>query len=163
MNFNPAHWHLLVNHLPIIGSIIVLFLLVYGILSKSDAVIRAAYWLIVLVAIFTVVASQTGEGAEHFLLDAKLADEDIIERHEEAAGIAQWAMVAIGLAALATLFINRLKTLRVMSVTILILSLIVAGLIAWAGLLGGEIMHKEIRKDSVIIGKPPGNSEIKSE
>ena len=150
MNFNPAQWHLLVNHMPIIGSIIILFLLAYGILSKSKSVIKAAYWLIVLVAIFTFVASQTGDKAEHFLLDAKLADEDIIERHEEAAGIAQWAMIGIGIASLAALFINRLKTSAAMPVIILILSLIVAGLMAWAGLLGGEIMHKEIRKDSAV-------------
>lgn len=150
MNFNPAQWHLLVNHMPIIGSIIILFLLAHGILSKSKSVIKAAYWLIVLVAIFTVVASQTGDKAEHFLLDAKLADEDIIERHEEAAGIAQWAMIGIGIASLAALFINRLKTSSAMPVIILILSLIVAGLMAWAGLLGSEIMHKEIRKDSAV-------------
>ena len=145
MNLNPAHWHLIVNHLPITGSIIAVLILLYGILRKSEAVIKASYWLFVLLAVFAVVAKQTGENAERFILDAKLADETIIERHVQAADIAQWAMIAVGLVALAALFINRLKTLGAMPVIVFIISLIAAGLMAWAGLLGGEIMHKEIR------------------
>src|ERR1035437_2751283 len=145
MNLNPAHWHLLVNHLPITGGIIAILVLVYGILRKSDAVVKAAYWLFALLAVFAVVATQTGEGAERFVLDAKLADEAIIERHVQASNIAQWSMIVVGLVALAALFINRLKTLRVMPVIVFILSLIALGLMTWTGLLGGEIMHKEIR------------------
>ena len=145
MNLNSAHWHLLVNHLPITGSIIGILVLAYGILRKSDAVIKAAYWLFALLAVFAVVAKQTGERAERFVLDAKLAEEAIIERHVQASDIAQWAMIAVGIVALAALFINRLKTLRAMPVIIFILSLIAAGLMTWTGLLGGEIMHKEIR------------------
>ena len=145
MNFNPAHWHLLVNHIPITGSIIALLVLTYGILRKSDAVIKAAYWLFALLAVFAVIATQTGEKAERFILDAKLADETIIERHVQASDIAQWVMIAVGLVALAALFINRLKTLKAMPLFIFIIALIAAGLMAWAGLLGGEIMHKEIR------------------
>lgn len=147
MNFNPAHWHLLVNHLPITGSIIALLVLGYGILRKSESVIKASYWLLVLLAIFAVVAKQTGEKAEGFILNAKLADEAIIERHVQAADIALWAMIAVGLVALAALFINRLKSFRAMPVIVFILLLIAAGLMAWAGFVGGEIMHKEIRQD----------------
>lgn len=151
MNLNPAHWHLLVNHLPITGSIFALLVLAYGILRKSDAVIKAAYWLFALLAVFAVVAKQTGEGAEKFILDAKLADEAIIERHVQASDIAQWAMVAVGLIALAALFINRLKTWRATPVIVFLVSLITAGLMVWAGLLGGEIMHKEIRTSNNLV------------
>lgn len=151
MNLNPAHWHLIVNHLPITGSLIAVLILLYGILRKNEAVIKAAYWLFALLAVFAVVATQTGEGAERFILDAKLADEAIIERHVEASNIAEWAMIVVGVIALAALFINRLKTLRVMPVIVFILALIAAGLMAWAGLLGGEIMHKEIRSDNNVV------------
>ncbi|MDP2412745.1 hypothetical protein [Daejeonella sp.] len=151
MNLNPAHWHLIVNHLPITGSLIAVLILLYGILRKNEGVIKAAYWLFALMAVFAVVATQTGEGAERFILDAKLADEAIIERHVEASNIAEWAMIVVGVTALAALFINRLKTLRVMPVIVFILALIAAGLMAWAGLLGGEIMHKEIRSDNNVV------------
>lgn len=145
MNFNSAHWHLLVNHLPITGGIIAFLVLAYGILRKTDDVIKAAYWLFTLIAVFSVAATQTGEGAEHMLLNAKLADEVMIERHVEASNIAQWCMIAVGLASLAALFVKKLQTVKIMPVLVLLLALVATGLMAWAGLLGGEIMHKEIR------------------
>lgn len=145
MNLNPAHWHLLVNHIPITGSLIGLMVLAYGIMRKSQSVIKAGYWLFVLLAVSAIVAAQTGEGAEKLVMDAKLAGEDIIERHVQASVIAEWTLVAVGLASLASLFINRLKTLRAMPVMIFVLALIAAGLMGWTGLLGGEILHKEIR------------------
>lgn len=151
MNLNPAHWHLIVNHLPITGSIFALLFLAYGILLKSEAVIRATYWLLALIAVFAVLATQTGEGAESFLLDAKLANKDIIELHVQASDTAQWAMIVVGLVALSSLFIQRLKTLRSTPIFVFILLLIAASLMARAGLLGGEIMHKEIRTENQLI------------
>lgn len=151
MNLNPAHLHLIVNHLPITGSIIALLFLAYGILLKSEAVIKATYWLLALIAVFAVLATQTGEGAESFLLDAKLANKDIIELHVQASDTAQWAMIVVGLVALSSLFIQGLKTLRSTPIFVFILLLIAASLMAWAGLLGGEIMHKEIRTENQLI------------
>ncbi len=145
MNLNPAHWHLLVNHLPIIGSIIGLFILGYGIISKTEVVIKMSYWLFIVLAVFAVIAKQTGEQAEGFIMSAKLADETLIEPHAQAADYAQWAMIILGLIALAALFINRLKMLKVMPIIVLITALVGAGLMGWTGFLGGEIMHKEIR------------------
>lgn len=161
MNLNPAHWHLLVNHLPITGSIIAIFLLLYGIVRKSEAIIKATYWLFALMAVFAVVATQTGEGAEHFVLDAKLADETLIERHVRVSNIAQWAMIVVGLTALAALFIKPLKKIRAMPILILIFSIIAAGWMAWAGLLGGEIMHKEIRPANFVTYKLPKHKNLK--
>ena len=145
MNLNPAHWHLLVNHLPIIGSIIGLFILGYGIISKTEVVIKMSYWLFIVLAVFAVIAKQTGEQAEGFIMSAKLADETLIEPHAQAADYAQWSMIILGLIALAALFINRLKTPKVMPLIVLITALVAAGLMGWTGFLGGEIMHKEIR------------------
>ncbi len=145
MNLNPAHWHLLVNHLPIIGSIIGLFILGYGIISKTEVVIKMSYWLFIVLAVFAVIAKQTGEQAEEFIMNAKLADGAIIEPHAQAADFAQWAMIILGLISIAALFINRLKTLKIMPIIILIIALVAAGLMGWTGFLGGEIMHKEIR------------------
>lgn len=145
MNFNAAHWHLIVNHLPVTGSYFAVLLLLYGILRKNDSVIKAVYWLFVLLAAFAVLAKQTGEAAEEFILNAKLADENIIERHVEASDIAQWVMVALGLVAIAALFIKPVKSFKAMPVIMLVLAITASGLMTKAALLGGEIMHKEIR------------------
>ena len=145
MNLNPAHWHLLVNHLPIIGSIIGLFILGFGILSKAEVIVKMSYWLFIVLAVFAIIAKQTGEQAEGFIMSAKLADETLIEPHAQVADFAQWAMIILGLMALSALFINRLKTLKIMPLIILVTALLAAGLMGWTGFLGGEIMHKEIR------------------
>ena len=145
MNLNPAHWHLLVNHLPIIGSLIGLFILGYGILSKTEVVVKMSYWLFIVLAVFAVIAKQTGEQAEGFIMNAKLADETLIEPHAQAADFAQWAMIILGLTALAALFINRLKKLKIIPIIIFIIALVASGLMGWTGFLGGKIMHKEIR------------------
>src|SRR3954466_12942859 len=100
MNFNPAHWHLLVNHLPITGGIIVLIVLLAGIAGKKQNVIITSYWLFVLLAVFAVIASQTGEGAEHFLHQNKLGDHDTIEEHVQASVYAEWTMVLAGVLSL---------------------------------------------------------------
>ena len=145
MNLNPAYWHLLLNHLPIVGSIIAVLILAYGMLSKSEAIVKMSYWLFIVLAVFAVVAKQTGEKAEGFIINAKLANETLIEPHAQAADIAQWAMIILGLIALSALFINRLKTFKLMPIIIFILALVAAGLMGWTGSLGGKIMHKEIR------------------
>ena len=42
---NGAHWHLVVNHLPIVFPIVGVILLVTGLLSKSQAVKRTAFMI----------------------------------------------------------------------------------------------------------------------
>ena len=40
MNMNPAHWHLLVTHIPIIGGMFSIFILSYAIIKKENQVLR---------------------------------------------------------------------------------------------------------------------------
>jgi uncharacterized membrane protein len=148
MNLNPAHWHLLINHLPIVGTFIAVLVLATGIIGKRQSVIKTSYLLFILMAVFSILASQTGEKAEHYLIDLKLADHDLIETHVEASGIAQWALIAVALFSLAALLVKKLKSSKAVPVVILLLSLVVAGLMFRTGMLGGLIMHKEIRPEA---------------
>jgi uncharacterized membrane protein len=148
MNLNPAHWHLLINHFPIIGSIITVLVLAIGIIGKRQSVIKTSYLLFILMAVFSILASQTGEKAEHYLIDLKLADHDLIERHVGASDNAQWALIAVAVFSLAALLVKKLKTSKAIPVVILLFSLAAAGLMFRAGLLGGQIMHKEIRPEA---------------
>lgn len=151
MNFNPAHWHLLVNHFPITGGIIAFLVLLYGILRRNVSVIKPGYILFVLIAISSVIATQTGENAEGYLKSLKAVDATILETHVQAADIANYAMIATGIAALVALLIKRLRTAIYMRWITLGLSVVALLLMARAGNLGGEIMHKEIRSDAINI------------
>lgn len=146
---NAAHWHLVVNHFPIVGGFITFFVLLYGIIRRNASIIKLGYILFVLIAVSSVIASQTGESAEHYLKSIKAVDETILETHVQAADIANYAMITVGVAALLTLLIKRLRTVIYMPWITLVLSIVALLLMARAGNLGGEIMHKEIRSDTI--------------
>jgi len=61
---NDAHFHLLVNHFPILMPIIGMLLLLGGMIFKSEAVKRAAYFTFLVGAIATIPSFSSGEGAE---------------------------------------------------------------------------------------------------
>lgn len=148
---NPAHWHLVVNHLPIIGGIFASLILIYGIVFKNESIVKLSYVFFVLTAIFSVVASQTGESAEGYLKSINAVEETVLETHVAAADLANYAAIGLGVISLLALLIARIRNYKATPLIILALSLLVAGLMGRAGNLGGEIMHKEIRSDSAIL------------
>ena len=147
MNTNAPHWHLLVNHLPIIGSLFGILILLFGIIRKSEPIVNLSLLLFVIGGVFSIIASQTGESAEAYLTNLKAIDEIYLERHVAAADIANYGMIALGALALITIIFKRIRSKNYIPYIILLVSIAVFVLMARAGNLGGEIMHKEIRTD----------------
>lgn len=145
---NDAHFHLLVNHLPIIIPIIGLLILIGGFITRSAIVKRTACLVFMLGAICTIPAAVSGEGAEEVVEDMELADHHIIHEHEEAAEIFILFSYALGALALVGLWANlKEKSFStVINVIILALSIVVIFLGSNAGTTGGEIRHTEIRE-----------------
>ncbi len=148
---NPAHWHLLVNHLPIVGGLLATLILAYGIWQKNEVIMNLSYKLFIFCAVCSLIASSTGENAEHYLVKLNALDENYLERHVEAADIANYAMILVGILSLSTLISEKIKNFKYLSYAILLLSIITFALMARAGKFGGEIMHKEIRVDNLKI------------
>lgn len=84
---NGAHWHLVLNHLPIIIPMVGLLVMVFGLLLKSEILKRAAYSIYVLGALTAIAAFFTGEGAEEVVEKINGIDERFIKSHEEVAEI----------------------------------------------------------------------------
>ena len=82
---NGAHWHLVVNHLPIIFPIVGVIVMITGLISKSEAVKRTASMIFIFGALASLVAMNTGEGAEELVENINGITENDIESHEEAA------------------------------------------------------------------------------
>ena len=82
---NGAHWHLVVNHLPIIFPLVGLLVMGTGHISKSEAVKRTAFLIFILGALTTIVAMSTGEGAEEVVEKINGVTENYLESHEETA------------------------------------------------------------------------------
>jgi uncharacterized membrane protein len=153
---NDAHLHLLVNHLPIIGTVFGLGILIAGILSKNNAVKNVSYVMFIVAAIFAYVSVETGEGAEELVEDMPNIGKKIIHEHEEMAeklAIVLYVLGAISLLGLYTNIKNHSKA-KLISIVALAIAAISLFLAQQTGTSGGEIRHTEIRNDYT-----PANAE----
>ncbi len=147
---NPTHIHLLITHLPIIGSLLGSLVLIHGLLTKTNQTIIAAYNLLIISSIGAVVAYLTGEGAEETVEKIQGVSKDIIEQHSDFAVYALISLSVLGVASLFGILVSFIKSpfSRTIATITLIISLISFGLIARTGYLGGQIRHTEINDSS---------------
>jgi len=149
---NAAHLHLVLNHFPVIGSAIAIFVLIIGILKKSDDIKKTGAMIILLTSLITIPVYFSGEDAQA-MIEGNFddVDEEFIEPHEDFAFYSFIAMDIAGLLALASLlrFRNQNSFTNSVTYTLLILLIIVNGMMAYTANLGGKIHHPEIREDKL--------------
>lgn len=148
---NPEHAHLLLNHLPIVGSIIGFLILAYGFLSQKDAVAKVGLVVLFLVPVVAFPTQITGEKSEHSierLEETTREDHHRIHEHSKWAHYAFFCSIAMGLLALVTFLGGTFAATvpRTLTIVTLLLAAATLGLMAQAGNTGGQIMHKEIRE-----------------
>ena len=155
---NQTHIHLLITHLPIIGSILGALVLLHGIGIKSNQTIIAAYYIFVLDSIGAVIAYLTGEGAQETVENIQGVVETTIKIHGEFAIFALISLIILGVASIVGLFFTWRNSplTRTTAFIILFLSLISFGLAARTGYSGVEIRHTEIGNGTTV---PSENSE----
>jgi uncharacterized membrane protein len=144
---NDAHLHMVVNHFPIIGTILGLGILIAGMVLKKITVKNTAYYLFVVAAVFAAFSMGTGEGAEELVEDMPSVGKQIIHEHEEMAENFAVVMYVLGFCSLLGIYFdykNHVKAKLVAAVTLIIaiVSVIFGSLV---GNSGGEIRHTEIR------------------
>lgn len=143
---NGAHIHLILNHVPILGSIFALCLLLGGILAGNKSILISSFISIVVIALICIPVYLSGEEAEHVVEPIIGINKIAIESHEEQAEIALWVLLMNGAIALGTM-ISAIKTNVISKPLIwinLILLILVVSLMARAGWSGGQIRHSEI-------------------
>ena len=158
---NGAHWHLVVNHLPIIFPIVGVIVMVTGLISKSEAINRTAFMIFILGALAAIAAITTGEGAEEVVEKISGVTENYIESHEETAetfAILSHILGGISLLGLWASF--KQKTFSsIISIGTLIFAFLVLFFAKQTGTTGGEIRHTEIRSGNNI----PASENINAE
>ena len=144
---NAPHWHLILNHIPVLGTAFGLGLLAFALWRKSDELKKAAFGALVIVALLAMPAYLTGEPAEGMATGLPGVSKAFVEQHEEAATVAFIGVLVIGFCALAGLvFFRRGKTVPGWFGSLILAALlIVSGLMAWTANLGGQVRHTEIR------------------
>ncbi len=150
---NATHLHLLLNHVPVLGTVFGLGLLSYGMWRKSSELQKAALGAFVIASLVGVPAYLTGEPAEEGVESLPGVSKVIIEQHESAAAFAFTGIVVLGVIALLVLFLSRRGKMVSTSFAMLMLvgSIAVSGLMAWTANLGGQIRHTEIRPNAAPI------------
>jgi uncharacterized membrane protein len=146
---NEAHLHMVVNHFPIIGTILAIGILIAGLLSKNRSIINTSYVLFVIGAIFGILSMNTGEGAEELVEDMPGIGWKIIHEHEELAEKMALLLDILGVLSLVGFYLQYKKNAKEKLVSYIILLIGIASLfvIQKVGTSGGEIRHTEIRKD----------------
>jgi uncharacterized membrane protein len=146
---NEAHFHLVVNHLPIIFPIVGVIVMITGLIFKSDAVKRTAFLIFIIGSLTSIAAMASGEGAEEIVENISGVTENYIERHEESAELFSILTYILGGLSLLGLWVSikQKSFINIFNITILIFSFVVIYFGKETGTTGGEIRHTEIRPD----------------
>ena len=142
-----SHWHLMLNHFPIIGTMVGAGLFLTSFLVHAEGLRRSSLIVFVAVALVTIPTFVTGVGAQVKLVDAADASSALILRHEGSAEVAVWFMEITGaLAAIGLWQSGRTgHPAPWNTAAILVFALVTAGFMARTGNTGGDIRHAEIR------------------
>ena len=146
---NLAHLHLVLNHFPIIGTLIGLGLFAVSLARKHDDLQRASLIVLAAMALLALPTFFSGIGAQRAIRRDPGISAALIERHEGAAILALFFMEIAGALALVGLWQrHRLSIGKPWSwnlMAILLFAVVTAGLMTRVGTTGGEIRHPEIR------------------
>lgn len=147
---NDTHYHLVINHFPIIGTIFGLGILIAGLVLKKSLLQNTAYVLFIVSALTGFLSMYTGEGAEEMVENIPTVSEKIIHEHEELAEKFAAVLYALGAVSLLTLFLQlkRYSFAKIATYCTLGLALLAVVLGKEVGTSGGEIRHTEIRKNA---------------
>lgn len=142
-----GYLHLVLNHVPVIGTFLGLLLLLVAFVRNSEELKKVTLALLVFIALVTIPVYLTGEPAEEMIENIPGTSEAIIERHEDAALFSMIAVEVAGITALAGLliFLRKKRLGNLLAIVTLALSMIGGGLMTWTANLGGQIRHTEIR------------------
>jgi len=144
-----VHLHLLMNHVPVVGTLFALLLFAAAIFLRETVSTRFALGFSAALALVAVAVYFTGEPAEEAIEKLAGISERTIEQHEEAAQLSTIAISIFGGLALVALGIFRKRQMpRWVGAAGLAGTVVLTALMGWTANLGGQIRHSEIRSAS---------------
>jgi uncharacterized membrane protein len=141
-----VHLHLLVNHAPIFGSVFALVLFLASYVWAPDVLRRLAFALLIFAGVAGAAANFTGEPAEDHVRGLPGIRRAVIHEHEEMGEKAYLVAAAAGILSIVLLVRSRHRPMSSGVAAVgLGASVIVATMMAYTGLLGGQVRHTEVR------------------
>src|SRR5258705_2217244 len=96
MTPNFVHMHLLLNHVPTVGTVVALGVLLLGLAKRSAELTRGPLALFFAIALVSLPTYMTGYSAQKALKERPDVSADLIHRHQSAALVALTVMEATG-------------------------------------------------------------------
>jgi uncharacterized membrane protein len=141
-----THLHLMLTHFPIVGILIGIGILIYGISIKNDSVKKVALTLFIISGIFTIPIYFTGEWSKLIIEKVPGISDDFIKNHEDMAIKTTFLTSILLLLSIINLVVikKQLAFAKQLLVVTLIFSIVTFTYFAKAANFGGEIRHSEI-------------------
>lgn len=145
-----THLHLLLNHFPIVGTLIGVSVMLWGMARNQKTIKAVAAVIIMAMTIMAIPVYLTGEPAEERVENIPGISESALEEHEEAAELAIWVMAAAGIASLAALLLQYRSSSKLPFTVATLLTLLAFAAMARVGYLGGQIRHTELNTNEQV-------------
>jgi uncharacterized membrane protein len=142
-----THLHLMLNHLPIFGMIVLFFLMAHAVIFKKEKLIKIYLWYFAATAIITLPVFLTGDPSSEYLKTVfPKINTELIETHETFGYVSLIISLVLGISGLVALRFFKDKEILPswFKYTYLFIALLSVLAISWTGKTGGEIMHSEI-------------------
>jgi uncharacterized membrane protein len=141
-----VHLHLLLNHVPVVGTLFALLLFAAAVFLRETVSTKFALGFSTAIAVVAVAVYFTGGPAEEAVEKLAGVTERAIEQHEEAAELSTIAMSLFGALSLVALVVFRKgKVPRWVGAAGFAGTVVLSTLMGWTANLGGQIRHTEIR------------------
>jgi uncharacterized membrane protein len=145
---NTAHFHLMFNHLPIVGLGFAFLLNLLAVFGKSPELKKLSCWLYILIGLLAILPILTGDGAQEILITYPGINKDVIENHETWAYIFFYGLMLNGILAIGALWYSRKNPglMKKMSIAMLIIAIALLFFAYQTGTTAGKIRHPEIEQ-----------------
>jgi uncharacterized membrane protein len=150
-----THMHLLLNHFPVIGTLLVTALFAVALMRKSSELSKVSLGMLAGLAVIAVIVYLTGESAEEAVEHLPGYSDAITETHEEVALAATIALGVVGTIAASVLLWMRRQTIpRWVTLASFAMSLAAGTMMGYTAMLGGQVRHTEVRPGAVVNVSP---------
>jgi len=146
MNLNVVHVHLIANHVPTVGLVVALSLLLVAFAKKDEELKRITLGVFFVIALMTLPIYISGSAADIAIKDRPDISAAAVRAHKDVALVACALMGVVGAASWFGLWQAR-RTSRLPQGTVaavLLVSTLTLVLMARTATLGGEIRHPEM-------------------
>jgi uncharacterized membrane protein len=146
---NVSHLHLLLNHVPTVGSVVALGLLLLAFVRRDETLKHAGLEVLFAIAVLTLPVYMTGVAAHQKLRDRPELSDSAVRVHQDAALTGFTVTEFAGFVAWVALWQSRRRgrAARGLVPAVTLLSIVALALMARAANLGGDIRHPEIRSE----------------